>query len=76
MFPTKRNGDTNMKIYSKKAFKLAQEIAEIAVKSGSKNGMQFDWHCAMILLEVAYGYHKMNPEDQKWSYYYNEDHEG
>lgn len=64
-----------MKIYSKKAFKLAQDVAEIAVKSGSKNGMQFDWDCAMVLLAVAYGHYKMDPNDQKWSYY-NEDNAG
>ncbi|WEY17693.1 hypothetical protein VC1_32 [Vibrio phage Vc1] len=76
MYPTKRTGDTKLKIYSKKAFKLAQDIAEIAVKNGSENGMQFDWHSAMVLPAVAYGHHKMNPEDQRWNYYYNEDHEG
>ena len=64
-----------MKIYSKKAFKLAQDIAEIAVKNGSENGMQFEWDCAMVCLAVAYGRHEMKPNDEKWNWY-NEDIEG
>lgn len=61
-----------MKIFSKQAFIDAQSTAKAAVEIGSKNGAQFDWHCAMILLAVAYGRHKMSENDFKWSYYYGE----
>ncbi|EFR5223056.1 hypothetical protein HYL88_004771 [Salmonella enterica subsp. enterica serovar Infantis] len=62
-----------MKIYSKKAFKQSQEIAKEAVALGSENDAQFEWHCAMILLAVAYGHHKMQHNDFKWSAYYESD---
>lgn len=45
-----------MKIYNKRAFRLAQEISREAVAEGSKNNYDLDWKAAMVFLKVAYGY--------------------
>lgn len=45
-----------MKIYSKRSFKIAQELAREAVAGGSKDGYGFDWDIAMIYLQVATGH--------------------
>lgn len=56
MCSTKRIEEITMKIYCKRSFKLAQEIAREAVAEGSKAGYDFDWSIAMIYLKVATGH--------------------
>lgn len=50
--PVKNN---EVKIFSRRAFNVAQRISRNAVDGGSKNGFEFDWFSAMTLLKVAYG---------------------
>lgn len=45
-----------MKIYSRKAFHIAQVTARDAVRGGSARDYDFDWGCAMWALKIAYGY--------------------
>lgn len=45
-----------MKIYSKRSFKIAQELAREAVAGGSEWGYGFDWDIAMIYLQMATGH--------------------
>lgn len=48
-----------MKIYSKRAFDVAQHMARNAVKGGYAQGYDYDWDCAMIMLKTAYGFSKL-----------------
>lgn len=45
-----------MKIYCKRSFKIAQELAREAVAGGSKNGYFFDWNVAMTYMKIATGH--------------------
>lgn len=45
-----------MKIYCKRSFKIAQQLAREAVEGGHKEGYGFDWDIAMIYLAVATGH--------------------
>lgn len=45
-----------MKIYCKRSFKIAQQLAREAVEGGHKEGYGFDWDIAMTYLAVATGH--------------------
>lgn len=45
-----------MKIYCKRSYKIAQELAREAVAGGNAAGYGFDWDIAMIYLAVATGH--------------------